>query len=87
MSIQGRVKTGPITKNLISYLCKEDIAVISHNDMDDLAAAALANTSIRAVINTGVTMTGRFKASGALYLLFCGIPVIDTRLGLEYFND
>lgn len=87
MSIQGRVKVGPITKKLVNYLCNDDIAVIRHNDIDELAAAALVDKGVRAVINTGTTMTGHYKAAGAMTLLLSGVPVIDSRLDLGCFND
>lgn len=87
MSLQGRVKVGPITKKLFNYLCNGDIAVIRHNDIDELTAAALVNIGVRAVINTGATLTGRFRTTGAMPLLYGGVPLIDSRLGLDYFND
>lgn len=87
MNLQGRIKVGPITKKLVNYLCNGDIAVIQHNDIDELTAAALLNTGIRAVINTGATMTGRFKTMGVMTLLFGGVPVVDSKLALDLFND
>lgn len=87
MKLQGRIKAGARTKNLVHFLCPGDIAVIRHNDIDEMAALAIANTGAKAVINTGKSMTGRFSSAGAAVLLENNIAVIDVDLPLEKFKD
>lgn len=87
MRLQGRIKVGTITKKLVGFLCPGDIAVICHDDIDELAAVALANSKVKAVINTGKTMTGRFPAVGATKLLKNNMRVIDVSISIEHFRD
>ena len=87
MRLQGRIKVGSKTKNLVKFLYPGDIAVIRHDDIDELAALALAYTGAKAVINTGKSMTGRFQAVGATTLLQNNMRVIDVSLSLDSFKD
>lgn len=87
MRLQGRIKVGDKTKNLVNFLYPGDIAVIRHDDIDELAAIALACTGAKAVINTGRSMTGRFQAAGAKTLLQNNMRVVDVSLALDSFKD
>lgn len=87
MRLQGRIKVGAKTKNLVNFLCPGDIAVIRHDDIDEMASLALVKSGAKAVINTGKSMTGRFQAAGAAVLLQNNMRVIDVRLPLESFKD
>jgi len=87
MRLQGRIKVGAKTKNLVNFLCPGDIAVIRHDDIDEMAALALVYTGVKAVINTGKSMTGRFQAIGATTLLQNNMRVIDVSLPLGSFKD
>lgn len=87
MRLQGRVKVGAKTKSLVNYLSPGDIAVIHHDDIDELAAAALVQCGVKAVLNTGRSMTGRFDAAGARILLQNSIRLIDVSLSLGCFKD
>lgn len=87
MRLQGKIKVGSKTKNLVNFLYPGDIAVICHDDIDELAAYALAYTGTKAVINTGKSMTGRFQAIGATVLLQNNLKVIDVNLPLDSFRD
>lgn len=87
MRFQGRIKVGAKTKNLVNFLSPGDIAVIRHDDIDEMASRAIVNTGVKAVINTGKSMTGRFQAAGATILLQNNMRVIDVELPLEAFKD
>jgi len=87
MRLQGRIKAGYKTKKLVDFLCPGDIAVIRHDDIDELAALSIVNTGAIAVLNTGKSMTGRFPSSGAAILLQNNVKVIDVNLSLEHFTD
>ncbi|MDF2520798.1 MAG: thiamine pyrophosphokinae, catalytic region [Clostridia bacterium] len=87
MYLEGIVKIGAKTKELVKYLSPSDIAVIKHDDIDDLAAEALIDTGVRVVINTGKSMTGRYYSKGAGLLLANNIYLFDTGLDLCTFRD
>lgn len=87
MKLQGKIKTGDRTKNLVNFLCPGDIAVIYHDDIDEMAALSIVNAGVKAVINTGKSMTGRFPSSGAEVLLENNVSVIDVDLSLKEFKD
>lgn len=87
MKLQGRIKIGEKTKNLVNFLHPGDIAVIRHDDIDELAARALAYTGAKAVINTGRSMTGRFPSMGARALLQNNMRVIDVNVPFNRFRD
>ncbi|HYE83846.1 MAG TPA: putative cytokinetic ring protein SteA [Clostridia bacterium] len=87
MRLQGRIKVGAKTKNLVNFLGPGDIAVIHHDDIDEMASLALVHTGAKAIINTGKSMTGRFHAAGATTLLQNNMRVVDVSLPLDGFKD
>lgn len=87
MFIEGFAKIGLRTKELIKYLSISDVAIIEHNDIDELAAEALISTGVKAVINTGNSMTGRYSSKGASLLVNNGIALYDTSISLNSFKD
>lgn len=87
MRVQGRIKVGCRTKELVNYLLPDDIAIIKHDDIDEIAAFALAHSGTKAIINTGRTMTGRFDPKGAATLLNNQVPIFDTSLDINCFQD
>lgn len=78
MVIAGTLKKDRRTKNLVRRLKQGDIALIAHADLDPVAAEALAQIKVAAVINTQPTLTGRFPTTGALLLLQHDIPVVEA---------
>lgn len=87
MYIEGFVKIGTRTKELIKYLTSEDIAVIQHDDIDELAAEALINARLKAIINTGRSMTGSYFSRGSAMLVSNNIQLYDTNLDITDFKD
>lgn len=87
MFIEGFVKIGTRTKELVKYLTPEDIAVIQHDDIDELAAEALIDTKLRAIINTGCSMTGKYYSRGTALLVHHNIMLYDTCLDISHFKD
>jgi uncharacterized membrane-anchored protein len=77
MHLKGRAKLDRRTKNLVTRLRKGDIAIISHDDIDEVAANSLIDIKPLAIINTQPSITGRYPARGALKILKAGIPIID----------
>jgi uncharacterized membrane-anchored protein len=87
MKIQGPIKVGTKTKILTHYLGSGEIAVIQHDDIDELAAEALISTDIKAIINTGRSMTGKFLSLGTKAIYESNIKLIDTILPIKHFKD
>ncbi|MDF2841473.1 MAG: thiamine pyrophosphokinae catalytic protein, partial [Clostridia bacterium] len=87
MSIEGYVKIGTRTKELIKYLSSEDIAIIQHDDIDILAAEALINSRLKAVINTGKSMTGGYCSRGTAKLVTNNIKLYDVNINIAAFKD
>lgn len=77
MLIKGRARLDRRTKNLVKRLRKNEIAVINHDDIDEVAANALVDIRPQAIINALPSITGRYPAKGAYKILKAGIPVID----------
>ncbi len=77
MRIRGVVRIDNKTKDLLKRLRPGDIAVINHEDLDEVAAHALVEKRVRAVLNARLSTTGRYPTPGPGLLLRAGIPVID----------
>ena len=77
MLAKGRVKLDRRTKNLVKRLRKNDIAVIDHDDIDEVAANSLIDIRPQAIINVQPSITGRYPAKGAYKILKAGIPILD----------
>lgn len=77
MPIRGRARLDRRTKNLVTRLRKNEIAVISHDDIDEVAANSLIDARPLAIINTRASITGRYPAKGAYKILKAGIPIFD----------
>jgi uncharacterized membrane-anchored protein len=75
--VAGPVRCDPKTKHLIPRLQQGDIAVLSHQDLDEIAASGLIEARVAAVVNTCCSMTGRYPNRGPLLLLQAGIPLFD----------
>lgn len=87
MYLEGIIKIGTRTKELVKYLSINDIAIIQHDDIDELAAKALISTGAKAVINTGCSMTGRYASKGTSLLVCSNVMLFDTNLNLGTFKD
>lgn len=83
--MRGRVKLGRKTKELIPTLEPGEIAVIAHEDLDEVAAKGLRAARVSAVINTESFMTGRYPNPGPGILAEAGVQLID-RVGDTLFD-
>lgn len=75
--IKGQAVIDKRTKRLIQRINPGSIAVIAHEDLDEVAARALVEKRPRAVINTEKTLSGSYPTPGPKLLLQAGIPVLD----------
>ncbi|NMA55362.1 MAG: hypothetical protein GX952_05455 [Firmicutes bacterium] len=78
MRITGPAKLDRRTKNLVRRLQPGDIAVICHEDLDQVAAADLVAKKVAAVINTRESISGTYPNLGPETLLAANIPLIDN---------
>ncbi len=85
MMTKGYVKKGKKTKQLVKRLMPYDIAVIDHQDLDEVAACSLIETRVRVVINCAKNISGRYPTKGAQLLVENGIVLVDN-IG-EHFYD
>jgi uncharacterized membrane-anchored protein len=76
--LEGTAKVDQRTKNLIKRLNPNDIAVINHNNLDNVAAQALLRAHPRAIINAGFFSAGYYPNMGPLVLLKSGIVLVDN---------
>lgn len=77
MPITGTAKIDYKTKNLIKRLKPGDIAIIHHEDLDEVGALSLVNCKVKAVINAQKSITGRYPNPGPEMLANANIPILD----------
>jgi uncharacterized membrane-anchored protein len=75
--VVGRCRVDRRTKNLVQRLLPGEIAVIDHSDLDRVAAEALIEGGVVAVVNAASSMSGRYPNLGPLLIAAAGIPLID----------
>ena len=75
--IQGIARADRKTKQLAKRLQPGEIAIIQHEDLDEVAANALIAAKVKAVINTSSSISGRYPNLGPLKLIQAGIILID----------
>ena len=75
--ILGVIKKGTRTKELAKDLNLGDIAVITHKDLDEVAAEQLIKAKVKAVVNCEPSITGRFPNNGPRVLIDNNIPLFD----------
>jgi uncharacterized membrane-anchored protein len=76
-AIQGRVSVGRSTKQLLRSIEPRRIAVIHHQDLDEMAASGLIEAKVKAVINAAPSMSGKYPITGPLKLIRAGIPIFE----------
>lgn len=75
--LHGAARADRKTKNLVKRLLPGEIAVISHVDLDEVAADALIAAKVQAVINTAASISGRYPNLGPLKLVRAGVLLLD----------
>ncbi len=76
-SLRGPARCDRRTKALIKRLRPGDIAVIDHADLDGLAARALADARVAAVINAQPFISGKYPNRGPSVLAAAQIPLFQ----------
>ncbi len=73
----GPARVDRRTKDLIRRLQPGDVAVIDHEDLDRVAAEALLERRVGAVVNAAASLSGRYPNVGPLLVAAAGIPLVD----------
>jgi uncharacterized membrane-anchored protein len=75
--ISGPVRIDRRTKNLLHRIKPGEIAIILHDDLDQVAAEGLIERGAIAVVNCHRSITGRYPNAGPLVLARANVPLID----------
>jgi uncharacterized membrane-anchored protein len=75
--ITGTARIDPRTKNLLHRIRPGEVAIILHDDLDQVAAEGLVERGAIAVVNCHRSITGRYPNAGPLVLARARIPLID----------
>lgn len=78
MQIKGPARVDRRTKDLVKRLGPNDIAVIDHIDLDQVAAESLVKTRVRAVVNASPSISGRYPNPGPETLVQAGVFLLDN---------
>ncbi|MGQ9779199.1 MAG: putative cytokinetic ring protein SteA [Bacillota bacterium] len=77
MEIRGIARVDARTKNLLKRLRPGEIAVIDHQDLDQVAAEGLVRAKVKAVVNARPSISGRYPNPGPQILLEAGVMILD----------
>lgn len=77
MEVRGIARKDKRTKDLAMRLLPGEIAVIDHEDIDEVAAQGLLARRVRAVINVASSVSGRYPNRGPLLLVQHGVLLVD----------
>src|SRR5438309_5420843 len=75
--IAGTARIDRRTKDLLHRIRPGEIAIILHDDLDQVAAEGLIERGAIAVINCHRSITGRYPNAGPLVLARANVPLID----------
>lgn len=76
-AVTGVARVDRRTKDLVKRIAPGEIAVIDHEDLDWVAADALVEARVAAVVNAAPSITGRYPNLGPIRVLDAGIPLVD----------
>lgn len=76
--IKGIARVDKRTKDLAKRILANEIAIIDHGELDDVAAKSLVGAKVKAVINSSSSLSDRYPNPGPLTLIKAGIPILDA---------
>ena len=85
-AIVGIARVDRRTKDLVKRILPGEIAVIDHEDFDQVAADGLVDAGVAAVVNAAASVSGRYPNLGPISIVRAGIPLID-RVGAETLDS
>jgi uncharacterized membrane-anchored protein len=80
--IRGNARVDRRTKNLVKRLQPNEIAIINHEDLDEVCAEALVEAKVKAVVNAAPSISGKYPNLGPLTLAEAGVYLLDN-VGME----
>lgn len=78
MYAEGIARLDRKTKDLVKRLGQGDIAIIDHDDVDQVSAEALLERKVEVVVNARPSITGRYPNLGPLLLASAGVLLLDN---------
>ena len=76
--IIGPARVDRRTKDLVKRVQPGDVAVISHRDIDRVAAEGLISAGVVAVVNGDKSISGRYPNGGPIRIVKAGITLVDN---------
>jgi uncharacterized membrane-anchored protein len=76
--IEGPARIDRRTKRLVGRLRAGDVAIIAHDELDRIAAEALLERGVAAVVNTKTSVSTRYPNLGPLILASAGVRILDA---------
>ena len=83
--LMGRAVLGLKTKDIIPKLDATTVPVINHENIDRIAAEALVEAGVRAVVNAAGCSTGHYPNLGPLVMARSGVYILDN-VGTKIFD-
>ncbi|WP_418792392.1 putative cytokinetic ring protein SteA [Phosphitispora sp. TUW77] len=80
--IRGTARVDRKTKHLVKRLQPGEIAVINHQDLDEISAQALIDAKVKAVVNASTSISENYPNLGPLAVVKSGICLLDN-VGLD----
>lgn len=80
--IRGTARLDRKTKNLVKRLLPGEIAVINHQELDEVCAQALVDAKVKAVVNAAKSLSEEYPNLGPQTLVSAGVYLLDN-VGLE----
>ncbi|MFN6118526.1 MAG: putative cytokinetic ring protein SteA [Actinomycetes bacterium] len=77
LAVTARARADRRTKDLVKRLEPGEIAIINHADVDLVAADALVDAGVVAVVNAAASFTGRYPNLGPLQIVRSGAVLLD----------
>ncbi len=76
-TVSGPVRLGRRTKLLVKHLCRGEVAVIDHLDIDRVSAEELIAADVGAVLNCRPSSSGSYPNLGPQLLVEAGVHLVD----------
>lgn len=76
-ALTGVARIDRRTKNLIHRLKRGEVAIIDHENLDQISAEGLVECGVAAVVNVAASIGGRYPNTGPSVLERAGIPLFD----------
>ncbi len=77
MRVKGIARIDQRTKHLVKRIAPNEIAIINHSELDDVAAKALVAAKVKAVVNAASSLSDKYPNPGPLTLVQAGIVLLD----------